>query len=288
MFKYSLANLTLSSDLEINYLPATTKPKIDLEIKFQKFNRPENLTPYHSWLNDDLSKRLNFYQDKNVYYLEYPDLISFCISDNQILCEKVITEDYHYLHLLTDQVIPLYISLTTLVLHASAFSYQDYQIILLGKSGSGKSTLVSKLYPLGKFISDDFLPIKFNEDIPQLIPTYPGIRLIGEREQKKVTSVKEKDFAHLQETKNIVIVYLDRDYTIKPQDYNLSTTKPNEVYQQLLTELVQLASNDKLKLLDTFTQLNQFIRKYQLMKLSYSDLTRVNLEALVIKLIYKD
>ena len=65
-----------------------------------------------------------------------------------------------------------------LVLHGSAVNINGKAIAFLGRSLRGKSTIAASLnirgYPL---ITDDVLAINFNKNEPQILPSYPRIKL---------------------------------------------------------------------------------------------------------------
>ncbi len=282
MHNYRLANLTINSQFEINYLVTQDLDLTDsnLKLKFKTISKPETLKPYYSWLNEDLTPRLNFYHVENSYYLEYPELIVFEISGKTIFCEQRVLEDYHYLHLLTDQVIPLFLSLKNLVLHASAYSYQDFNIILIGKSGSGKSTLVKMLYPLGKFICDDYLIINQSEEKVKILSSYPGIRLLNQSGSKDVFPIPLTSFQQYANSNQNIFVCLNRTDSISNGKYQILNPKTEEIYQRILTELIKLSPHDSIQQLNLFLELNKLISISKVIQLNYSNLVDVNLNLL--------
>jgi len=63
-------------------------------------------------------------------------------------------------------------------LHASSVGSNNQGVAFLGNSGWGKSTLVSTLHAKGyDFITDDVLSIDLETSPPQVIPSYPEVRL---------------------------------------------------------------------------------------------------------------
>jgi preprotein translocase subunit Sss1 len=66
-----------------------------------------------------------------------------------------------------------------LVLHASAVIMKEKAIAFIGFSGAGKSTTASAFMRSGyPAITDDVLAIRFNAEHPEVIPSYPIIKLL--------------------------------------------------------------------------------------------------------------
>ena len=66
-----------------------------------------------------------------------------------------------------------------LVLHASAVILQERAVAFTGFSGAGKSTTASAFLRQGyPVITDDVLAIQFREGQPEVIPSYPVIKLL--------------------------------------------------------------------------------------------------------------
>ncbi len=85
---------------------------------------------------------------------------------------------------------------------------QKNNVILVGKSGSGKSTLVNNLYPLGQFISDDYLAISFKDEDISLVSSYPGIRLFNNQMIKEVHPISENNFLKTFQLNKILLFVL--------------------------------------------------------------------------------
>lgn len=66
-----------------------------------------------------------------------------------------------------------------LVLHASAVIIQGQAVAFIGVSGSGKSTTASAFMQHGyPVITDDVLAVQFRDGTPEVIPSYPVIKLL--------------------------------------------------------------------------------------------------------------
>lgn len=65
-----------------------------------------------------------------------------------------------------------------LPLHGSAVTVKGKAYAIVGDSGAGKSTLTAALLQQGcRLLSDDVIPVKFHNDVPVAIPSYPQQKL---------------------------------------------------------------------------------------------------------------
>ena len=81
-------------------------------------------------------------------------------------------------HFLIDHVVPLFLSLDALVLHASSAAFPDGISAFVGPGGAGKSTLALALSRAGHpIVSDDGLLLRPDGGQFTAIAAYPGIRL---------------------------------------------------------------------------------------------------------------
>lgn len=65
-----------------------------------------------------------------------------------------------------------------LLLHASTILYKSKCIVIAGKSGAGKSTLAAAFLKKGaSLIADDVSLIKFEDEIPMVMPAFPTIKI---------------------------------------------------------------------------------------------------------------
>jgi hypothetical protein len=66
-----------------------------------------------------------------------------------------------------------------LVLHASCVARGDRAIAFLGGSGWGKSTLASAFHQQGyRLITDDVMALRLDTDLPQVVPSFPEVKLL--------------------------------------------------------------------------------------------------------------
>jgi hypothetical protein len=114
--------------------------------------------------------------------MRFPDLVDFVISPEE--CEvfgfaRPPVPSITIRHLFLDNVLPAYLSLSRLVLHASAIRLTEKRAIAFtGKTGSGKSTLAACFSKEGfQVIADDCAVIEQPNGSPMCVPSYPGLRL---------------------------------------------------------------------------------------------------------------
>lgn len=109
---------------------------------------------------------------------------------NEVIVEpesNVLEEDLQ--PFLTGPVLSVLLhQLNFFVLHASAVIINDSAIVFLGAKGYGKSTLAAHLQVRGhQLISDDIIPVKFENDRVLTVPGYPRIKLF----EDSITAVGE-------------------------------------------------------------------------------------------------
>lgn len=90
-----------------------------------------------------------------------------------------------------------------LVLHAGCLDRGDGTAVgFMGHSGWGKSTLVSALGDRSyKLLADDVLPIKFQAERPEAIPSFPHVKLLPDAAQTLGYSVSSMSVLHERTTK---------------------------------------------------------------------------------------
>lgn len=65
-----------------------------------------------------------------------------------------------------------------LPLHASAIFFKNKCIVIAGKSGAGKTTLAAAFLKAGALlIADDVSLIKFSNEVPEIVPAFPTIKI---------------------------------------------------------------------------------------------------------------
>jgi hypothetical protein len=94
-----------------------------------------------------------------------------------------------------------------LVLHASCVARGDTAIAFLGGSGWGKSTLASAFHRQGyRLITDDVMAIDLETPIPQVIPSFPEVKLLpdamaaigSEADELRLHSLSHKQIQRLE------------------------------------------------------------------------------------------
>jgi hypothetical protein len=121
-------------------------------------------------------------QDKSVCWLQSPELSEFEIiqAERSVVCypSAIATTDYTRYYFL-NEAFPLCLSLTRVVLHASAVLVSATAAVgFIGTSGSGKSTLAATFSQHGlPLLADDCLPLATSEGQVLCLPGLPDLRL---------------------------------------------------------------------------------------------------------------
>jgi len=88
----------------------------------------------------------------------------------------------HIAHLVIDHVVPQWLAMRgDLVLHASAVQTSSGRAVaFVGESGRGKSTTTTGLGQLGwRFVADDACRVVQSGSGHEIVPSYPGVRLLA-------------------------------------------------------------------------------------------------------------
>jgi hypothetical protein len=114
------------------------------------------------------------------YHVEYCNCASFSLdlARGEIAGAAIDCADEMFRHFLVDQVVPLMLSVDSVVLHASAVSVDGRLAAFVGAGGTGKSTTALALSRLGHAIAaDDGLMLAQADREPVGVPAYAGLRL---------------------------------------------------------------------------------------------------------------
>jgi len=113
------------------------------------------------------------------YRIRYEDQVDFHFSpaDRTLTVHATDCPAATLRHFLLDQVVPLVLSVDSLVLHASANVVDGIVVAFAGPCGAGKSTLAAILERAGHAVaSDDALLLRAQRDTIYAVPAYPGLR----------------------------------------------------------------------------------------------------------------
>jgi len=113
------------------------------------------------------------------YRLRYELRAEFQVDrvERTIVCDPFDCPAPMLRHFLLDQVIPLALSLDSVVLHASSVAIDEGFAAFIGPGGAGKSTVAIALARSGYAIgSDDGLLIRVGDSV-EAAPSYPSVRL---------------------------------------------------------------------------------------------------------------
>lgn len=178
MTTYRLYDVTIGSSLSLPELePAGAIP--DLTVRLGDAGLPEEGW-VDLWQRDDGGPWIRTRRTPDGYAIRYQGQVDFhYAAGGRVLTVHVVDcPEATLRHFLLDQVVPLILSLDTLVLHASAVVVDGAAIAFAGRCGVGKSTLAALLEGAGHpIVSDDALVLRPEGATLRAIPPYSGLRL---------------------------------------------------------------------------------------------------------------
>lgn len=181
--KYLVGGLTLESELPLPELPlAAANGAVDwtFAIGARRARLPRGPW-FHRWTAPQGRTWLSFGRDERAYVLRFARTATFRVQHDtrQILCEGAsLVPKRTIRHLLLNQVLPLALTPTRCVLHASAAFHGGGAVGFAGDTGSGKSTLSAALHQAGAIVMcDDALVIEERHDSVNVVPMYGAVRL---------------------------------------------------------------------------------------------------------------
>ncbi|KIL52973.1 ATP-binding cassette domain-containing protein [Jeotgalibacillus campisalis] len=170
---YEAFGLSISSEMEIQELPAATMLNTDVFIarKALKF----------IWENRPINQKYFYIKDDFVMF-EIEDTAIFLIENGTHIYVDAFHDSKHdqiCLFLLGTCMGSILMQRKILPLHGSAVAIKGKVYAIVGDSGAGKSTLASALLQKGyKLLSDDVIPVTVTEQgIPMVTPAYPQQKL---------------------------------------------------------------------------------------------------------------
>jgi hypothetical protein len=164
--------------------------KIESEIFFPELNSYDNLIDCdvtikisnlsNIWI--DLSKSDSLINiRKNFIIFKVPHVATFCIrGGNTIIVDSLdkVDEGLIRLYVLGSCMGAILMQRKILPLHGSAIEINGKAYAIVGHSGAGKSTLASAFLKNGfRLLSDDIIPVAYENNIPVVIPSYPQQKL---------------------------------------------------------------------------------------------------------------
>jgi hypothetical protein len=135
-----------------------------------------------------------------------PDIGQFWIQPNQITVQPSSGVDEQTLSscILGTAFSVLLQQRGFLVLHASAVIIDGQAIAFIGFSGAGKSTTASAFMQSGyPVITDDVLAIQFKSRYPEVVPSYPIIKLLPDAVEALGHNAEELPLLHASSHKRI-------------------------------------------------------------------------------------
>lgn len=177
MTTYRLHDITFASSLDLPELtPADGTPSMAIESGTlppagERWNDPWQREPRGPWVR---------VQAAEGYRIRYEGQVDFHVSRDttRIVVDVLDCPPAAVRHFLLDQVLPLVLSLSATVLHASAVVVGGELVAFTGPCGRGKSTIAASFAERGHAVAaDDALVLRQQEDVVAGQPAYPGLRL---------------------------------------------------------------------------------------------------------------
>lgn len=193
VFSYSAYGLRIESAVRLPGFVEVKPPgdsKADVEIIHRKITERDLLKYFAgsaAFETPDCSVRVS----KSAMCFEYPQTGTILVSDgNRVAVDlRAGAPEEDLVPYLTGYVLAVVLhQRNSLVLHASVVTVNGAGVAFVGAKGQGKSTMAASLQSSGaRLISDDLLPIVFENGRAFAIPGYPQIKLFRD----SVTAVGE-------------------------------------------------------------------------------------------------
>jgi hypothetical protein len=234
MYRYSIYDLTVASELECPLLFSHKKP-VDITIRLGAISS--------SCVPAGLDKGIHFIGSNKVL-LNVHDIGKYLISDgNDVLIEPDpnANEEMIRLFLLGSALGILLHQRGILPLHGSGIVHKDKAVLFLGASGIGKSTLAETFRRKGyEFLTDDVSALSFPSDASvKVFPAYPKINLTEEAARNFNIPTEGLPEAHPKHKKYSIPVAdgfcpdaksLARIYILhRARDKNISLATPSKI-----------------------------------------------------------
>jgi len=232
---------------------------------------------------------LQYELDKSVCWLQNAELSEFEIipATRAIVCYPgpAATPDYTR-HSFLNETFPLCLSLSQVVLHASAVLLSDTTAVgFIGTSGAGKSTLAASFGRQGyTLLADDCLPLVNHEGQVHCRPGLPGLRLreealarlgIPAESGKPIPRDDEKRQVSFgtKTTPGVISPQLARIYRLLPKEsgaaIDIRTLDWNDGFRDLMDCTYRIGEPDHEQLAADFTRLTALATTGLMRRLSY-------------------
>ncbi len=181
-YYFKAFGLTISSPIPVRGLIAI-EPVLepDIQVKFEKINKyPElHITKVN---RKGLTATFGMFDDNtNDAYMIWENQINFRLIDGKTMIIETKEEDLDFLSLfiVSEPLGILLFQRGDILLHASAVMLPNGDgIVFMGEPGAGKSTTAGAFVKAGcKIISDDLVAIRFIENTPYLVSSFPQLKL---------------------------------------------------------------------------------------------------------------
>jgi hypothetical protein len=194
---YRINGVTVETEIPFPELPrSSAKPDCSFVVRGYQDRVTRGIKWTHETVLSNARPWLLVGESGTRLVMRFPDLVDFVISpeENKVFCfARPTVPNITARHLFLDNVLPAYLSLSRLVLHASAIRMtKKSAIAFMGPTGSGKSTLAACFWKEGyQVIADDCTVVEHANGLPMCFPSYPGLRLWDDS-AKAVLSSKRK------------------------------------------------------------------------------------------------
>ncbi|MEH7416932.1 aldolase [Neobacillus drentensis] len=171
---YKAFGYKIVSDISFPELPVVgeSTEKQDIQIEFGDFTKHKKELENNPYFHAVLDNQVLFY---------VPDVAFFSIQEGSKILfspKHNVEEDLLRLYLLGTCMGVILMQRNILPLHGSAIEIDGKAYAFIGESGAGKSTLASAFMKRGfSLVSDDIIPVSFENSIPFVIPSYPQQKL---------------------------------------------------------------------------------------------------------------
>mgnify|MGYP006301857291 FL=1 len=177
MDHYTAYDLTIRSDFRLPELPFTEDQTSNTDVEIRR----GNVDPVPESASDDSGRYID--ATPSAVRMTYESLGSFLIkAGERIICdpieESVLKKEVFH-RLIENELLGLILHQRNhLVVHASAVSVNGQAVVFLGPRGAGKSTTAAAFHTNGyPILEDDVVAIRFDSDVPTVLPGVPQLRL---------------------------------------------------------------------------------------------------------------
>jgi hypothetical protein len=291
--KYTVGGLTLQSEMPFpELLPAAAHGPADWTFALgSRRARPPRGRWFHRWTAPQGRTWLSFGRDDDTYVLRFARTATFRVMPERrsILCEGAsLVPKRTIRHLLLNQVLPLALTPTRCVLHASAALDRGGVIGFAGHTGAGKSTLSAAVNQSGAtLMCDDALVIEDRPEAVWVLPMYGAVRLWPDSVRALFDAAAEAfpTAAHYNHKRTVhltggvpapaaarlrvLCVIAPKPQLKRARRVTVQRLSPREALMRLMPVAFHLDVQDRTELQDSFERLATIVERVPVVELSY-------------------